>query len=206
MGENIVITIARQYGSGGKTIGAMLAKELGINCYSREILKMASEESGINEGLFGMSDEKIKKAPWFKILNRPYDGELLTPEDRDFVSDDNLFNYQAKVIRDLAEKESCVIVGRCADYILRERDDVLNVFIHADMASKINRAITYFGITEDQAPALLKKKDKARSNHYKYYTDQDWGMASNYDLSLNSGALGVDGCVDVILKALEEIK
>ena len=88
MGENIVITIARQYGSGGKTIGAMLAKELGINCYSREILKMASEESGINEGLFGMSDEKIKKAPWFKILNRPYDGELLTPEDRDFVSDD----------------------------------------------------------------------------------------------------------------------
>jgi len=111
MGENIVITIARQYGSGGKTIGAMLAKELGINCYSREILKMASEESGINEGLFGMSDEKIKKAPWFKILSRPYDGELLTPEDRDFVSDDNLFNYQAKVIQDLAEKESCVIVG-----------------------------------------------------------------------------------------------
>ena len=134
MGENIVITIARQYGSGGKTIGAMLAKELGINCYSREILKMASEESGINEGLFGMSDEKIKKAPWFKILNRPYDGELLTPEDRDFVSDDNLFNYQAKVIRDLAEKESCVIVGRCADYIFRDHRNVLNIYIYAKYA------------------------------------------------------------------------
>ena len=206
MSSNIVITMARQYGSGGKTIGAMLAKELGINCYSREILRMASEESGINERLFGMSDEKMKGAGWFKILSRPYDGELLPPEDKDFVSEENIFNYQAKIIKDLAEKGSCVIVGRGADYILRERDDVLNVFIHADMASKINRAVTYFGITEDQAPALLKKKDKARSNHYKYYTDQDWGMASNYDLSLNSGALGIDGCVDVILKALEEIK
>ena len=141
MGENIVITIARQYGSGGKTIGAMLAKELGINCYSREILKMASEESGINEGLFGMSDEKIKKAPWFKILNRPYDGELLTPEDRDFVSDDNLFNYQAKVIRDLAEKESCVIVGRCADYVLKENPNVVSVFIHADKKFCLERAL-----------------------------------------------------------------
>ena len=131
MGENIVITIARQYGSGGKTIGAMLAKELGINCYSREILKMASEESGINEGLFGMSDEKIKKAPWFKILSRPYDGELLTPEDRDFVSDDNLFNYQAKVIKELAAQESCVIIGRCADYLLRDDPDVIKLYFCA---------------------------------------------------------------------------
>ena len=86
--RNIVITISRQYGSGGKTIGAMLAKELGINCYSREILRMASEDSGINEKLFGMSDEKLRKAPWFKTLSRPYDGELLAPEDKDFIKDD----------------------------------------------------------------------------------------------------------------------
>ena len=92
MSSNIVITMARQYGSGGKTIGAMLAKELGINCYSREILRMASEESGINERLFGMSDEKMKGAGWFKILSRPYDGELLPPEDKDFVSEENIFN------------------------------------------------------------------------------------------------------------------
>ena len=101
MSSNIVITMARQYGSGGKTIGAMLAKELGINCYSREILRMASEESGINERLFGMSDEKMKGAGWFKILSRPYDGELLPPEDKDFVSEENIFNYQAKIIKDL---------------------------------------------------------------------------------------------------------
>ena len=106
--RNIVITIARQYGSGGKTIGAMLAHELGINCYSREILRMASEDSGINEQLFGMSDEKVRHAPWFRLLSRPYDGELLTPENKEFTSDDNLFNYQAKIIKDLAAKESCV--------------------------------------------------------------------------------------------------
>ena len=90
--KNVVITVSRQYGSGGKTIAAMLAKDLGINCYSREILRMASEDSGINKRLFGMSDEKIRHAGWFKLLSRPYGGELLPPEDRDFVSDDNLFN------------------------------------------------------------------------------------------------------------------
>ena len=104
--RNIVITISRQYGSGGKTIGAMLAKELGINCYSREILRMASEDSGINEKLFGMSDEKVRRAGWFKLLSRPYEGGLIPPEDREFTSDDNLFNYQAKVIKELAAKES----------------------------------------------------------------------------------------------------
>ena len=158
MGENIVITIARQYGSGGKTIGAMLAKELGINCYSREILKMASEESGINEGLFGMSDEKIKKAPWFKILSRPYDGELLTPEDRDFVSDDNLFNYQAKVIQDLAEKESCVIVGRCADYVLRGIPGATNVFVYAENEDKIKRAVEEYGVPEKDVKKIISQK------------------------------------------------
>ena len=125
---NMVITVSRQYGSGGKTIAAMLAQKLGINCYSREILKMASEDSGINERLFGMSDEKIRHAGWFKTLSRPYTGELLPPEDKGFVSDDNLFNYQAKTIKELAEKESCIIVGRCANYILRDNPDVLSVF------------------------------------------------------------------------------
>ena len=118
--ENVVITISRQYGSGGKTIAAMLAQKLGVNCYSREILKMASEDSGINEQLFGMSDEKIRHARWLRTLSRPYEGELLPPEDKEFVSDDNLFNYQAKVIKELAQKESCVIVGRCASYILKD--------------------------------------------------------------------------------------
>ena len=114
--RNIVITISRQYGSGGKTIGAMLAKELGINCYSREILRMASEDSGINEKLFGMSDEKVRRAGWFKLLSRPYEGGLIPPEDREFTSDDNLFNYQAKVIKELAEKEMQKYIEKTDQY------------------------------------------------------------------------------------------
>ena len=113
--KNIVITISRQYGSGGRTIGAMLAHELGINCYSRELLRMASEDSGINERLFGMSDEKLRRAGWPRLLSRPYEGELLPPVDNGFTSDDNLFNYQAKINRELAAQDSCVIIGRCPD-------------------------------------------------------------------------------------------
>ena len=206
MGENIVITIARQYGSGGKTIGAMLAKELGINCYSREILKMASEESGINEGLFGMSDEKIKKAPWFKILSRPYDGELLTPEDRDFVSDDNLFNYQAKVIQDLAEKESCVIVGRCADYVLKDHDNCVHVFVCGDMDSKVQRMMHSYSLEESAAVERIKETDKQRKKYYSYYTGGDWEAASNYDLCLNTGDMSIEEAAEQILFYLKQKK
>ena len=198
MGENIVITIARQYGSGGKTIGAMLAKELGINCYSREILKMASEESGINEGLFGMSDEKIKKAPWFKILSRPYDGELLTPEDRDFVSDDNLFNYQAKVIQDLAEKESCVIVGRCADYVLGDYSNVINTFIYAYKDDRLNRIMDIYKLTEKQAADKIKKTDRERKLYYEARTGREWGGIESNSMLFNTSLLGIDGVTDAL--------
>ena len=116
---------------------------------------------------------------------------------------DEIYFIQNRIIKDLAEKGSCVIVGRCADYILREREDVLNVFIYADMESKLERAVTHFGLEKESAPAVLKKKDKARSNHYKYYTDQEWGMASNYDLCLNSGLIGIEGCVKTIQQVLD---
>ena len=181
MSGNIVITMARQYGSGGKTIGAMLAKELGINCYSREILRMASEESGINERLFGMSDEKMKGVGWFKILNRPYDGELLPPEDKDFVSEENIFNYQAKIIKDLAGKESCVIIGRCADYVLKDDPNVLRLFFFAPKEDCIVRVMEHDGITGRDAENKIEKIDKHRADYYKYYTGKDWYDARNYD-------------------------
>ena len=119
---------------------------------------------------------------------------------------DEIYFIQNRIIKDLAEKGPCVIVGRCADYILRERKDVLNVFIYADIESKLERVVTYFGVDKESAPTVLKKKDKARSNHYKYYTDQEWGMAPNYDLSLNSGILEIDGCVEMIVQALKIAK
>ena len=129
--KNIVITIARQYGSGGKTVGEMLANELGIHYYDKELAKLASEVSGINEAMFVTADENKKNMPIFKSSKSAYQGEVLPPESADFTSDDNLFNYQAKAIKELAWKESCVIIGRCADFVLKDYDNVLSVFVHA---------------------------------------------------------------------------
>ena len=196
--KNIVITISRQYGSGGKTIGAMLAHELGINCYSREILRMASEDSGINERLFGMSDEKIRRAGWFRLLSRPYEGELLPPEDKGFTSDDNLFNYQAKIIKDLAAKESCVIIGRCADYVLKDYPNVTSIFVHASKEFNMARALERSSMTEKEMEKFIARTDKYRGDYYKYYTGREWSDARNYDLCLNSGKLGFDRCVEEI--------
>ena len=120
--SKVVITIARQYGSGGRTIGEMLAEDLKVHYYDKELLKLASEDSGINERLFVNADEKVKVTHLFKVIKNVYNGQLIPPESEDFVSDDNLFNYQAKVIKELAGEESCVIVGRCADYVLKYYD------------------------------------------------------------------------------------
>ena len=141
--DNIVITIARHYGSGGKTVGQMVADELGIPFYSRDILRMASEDSGISEGLFGEADEKLRKSPLLRFKTNVYDGALLPPESEDFVSDRNLFNYQAKIIKQLAETQSCVIVGRCADFVLRNHPNVMSVFVHADEDFCYERAMEY---------------------------------------------------------------
>ena len=147
--KNIVITIARQYGSGGKTIGEMLAKDLGFECYSREILKMASDDSGINEQLFAKADEKLKNR-FFKMPKKVYDGGLISPDSDDFVSDDNLFNYQAKIIKNLAETKNCVIIGRCADFVLKDYDNVASVFVHAPAEFNLARAMERNSLTEKE--------------------------------------------------------
>lgn len=196
--DNVVITVARQYGSGGKTIAGMLAKELGINCYGREILRMASEESGINERLFGLNDEKIKGAGLLKLLKRPYEGELISPESSGFVSDENLFNYQAKVIKELAKSESCVIVGRCADYVLKDFPNVVSVFIHADKEFCLEQAMERNSMSPKEMQRFIEKTDKYRGDFYKYYTGHDWSDARNYHLCLDSGKLGFEKCVQEI--------
>lgn len=196
--DNVVITVARQYGSGGKTIAGMLAKELGINCYGREILRMASEESGINERLFGLNDEKIKGAGLLKLLKRPYEGELISPESSGFVSDENLFNYQAKVIKELAKSESCVIVGRCADYVLKDFPNVVSVFIHADKEFCLEQAMERNSMSPKEMQRFIEKTDKYRGDFYKYYTGHEWSDARNYHLCLDSGKLGFEKCVQEI--------
>lgn len=196
--DNIVITIARQYGSGGKTIGEMLAKDLGISCYNREILKMASEDSGISEQLFGQVDEKLNVGILQKLMKKVYSGDLITPESDDFVSEDNLFNYQAKIIKQLARQESCVIVGRCADFILRNFDNVASIFIHADEEFCMARAMERNSMTPKEMERFIAKTDKYRGDFYKHYTGRDWADARNYDLCLNSGKLGFEKCVEGI--------
>ncbi len=197
--DNIVITIARQYGSGGKTIGQMVAQELGIPFYSRDILRMASEDSGINEALFAQADEKLKKTNLFRISRKVYNGELISPESDDFTSNDNLFNYQAKVIKELAQTESCVIVGRCADYILKDYDNVMSVFVHADEQFCLDRAMERNSMTVKEMEKFIAKTDKYRGDYYKYYTGRDWNDARHYDLCINSGKLGFEKCKEEIL-------
>ena len=132
MADNIVIAINREYGSGGKTIGEMLSKELGIHYYDKEILHLAADVSGINEALFVVKDEDTTaRASLFRAASKVYTGELIAPGSRDFTSEQNLFNYQAKVIKTLAETESCIVVGRCADFVLKDYENVVSVFVHA---------------------------------------------------------------------------
>lgn len=196
--DNVVITIARQYGSGGKTIGQMLAKELGFSYYHREILRLASEDSGINEQLFGKVDERLKNTSLFRVAKNVYNGELIPPDSDDFVSSDNLFNYQAKIIKQLALEENCVIIGRCADFILKDYENCLSVFVHADKAFNLARALERSSMTPKEMEKFIAKTDKYRGDFYKYHTGNEWYDARNYDLCLNSGKLGFEGCVTAI--------
>ena len=197
-----IVTISRQYGSGGRYIGENLAKAMGVPCYDEKLIDMVAKESGFAQSFVAEKGERMTGSLLFNIASSLSFANNVFSTNNGVTLQDEIYFTQNRIIKELADKGSCVIVGRCADYILREREDCLNVFIFADNESKIERAEKYFNITREEAPAVLKKKDKARSNHYKYYTDQEWGMASNYDLSLNSGILGIDGCVEMIEKAL----
>ena len=195
--DHSVITIARGYGSGGKTIGKMLSEKLDIPFYDRELLRMASDDSGIHERLFGQADERVKpglRKPFGKV----YKGELLPPESDDFVSDDNLFNYQAKIIKELADTCSCVIVGRCADFILQGRTNVVKLFVHAPFESCVKTVMDMYALPQKEAEKKIQDTDRHRSAYYKYYTRRNWDNAQNYDLCLNSAELGFDKCVEIV--------
>ncbi len=199
MEKKFVVTIARQYGSGGRTVGEMLAKELGVHYYDRELLKLASDDSGINERLFAQADEKLKSTSLFRIAKKVYGGELIPPESDDFTSGDNLFNYQAKIIRELAEEESCVIIGRCADYVLKDCDHVLSVFVHAPKEFCVEQAGKKLNMSRRELEKFIAKTDKYRADYYKYHTGREWTDARNYDLCLNSSKLGYERCVQEII-------
>ncbi len=196
--DNVVITIARQYGSGGKTVGEMLAKEIGIPFYNDNLLKMASEESGISEQLFRQLDEKLKNSLFNRVSLDIYTGELIPPESSDFVSEKNLFNYQAEIIKRLAKTQSCVIIGRAADFILKDYPNVVSVFVHGSKEFNLARAMEYNSMTEEEMKKFIVKTDKYRADYYKHYTGREWTDARNYDLCLNSSKLGFQKCVEEI--------
>lgn len=196
--DNVVITIARQYGSGGRTVGEMLAKNLNIRYYDKELLKLASDESGINEQLFETADEQLKNTQLFRIAKKIYQGELIPPESDEFTSNDNLFNYQAKIIKELAEEESCVIIGRCADYILKDHKNVVKVFIHAPENFCIAEASKKLGLPLKEINKYIARTDKRKADYYRYYTGREWIDARNYDLCLDSSKLGFERCMEEI--------
>ena len=198
-----IVTISRQYGSGGRYIGENLAKAMGVPCYDEKLIDMVAKESGFAQSFVAEKGERMTGSLLFNIASSLSFANNVFSTNNGVTLQDEIYFTQNRIIKELADKGPCVIVGRCADYILREREDCLNVFIFADNESKIERAEKYFNITREEAPAVLKKKDKARANHYKYYTDQEWGMASSYDLCLNSGLIGIEGCVKAIQQVLE---
>ncbi|MDR1630084.1 MAG: cytidylate kinase-like family protein [Oscillospiraceae bacterium] len=193
---NYVVTVAREYGSGGKTIAKMLSERLGIPYYDKDLLRLASEESGINERFFHQVDEKVKGLVFRR--GGAYKGKVIPPDSADFVSDDNLFNFQAKIIRELAEKGPCVIVGRCADYILKDAPHVLKAFVYADKATSLQNVRELYGISEREAERLIEKTNKARKEYYRHYTGREWESAKSYDLCLNTSRLDFAKCVDII--------
>ena len=179
-----IITIAREMGSGGRTIGKMLSEDLGIKYYDKDLIKLASEDSGINERFFGLVDEKLKGS--FLRKGGVYKGELISPDHRDFTSDQNLFNFQAKIIKQLADKEPAVIVGRCADFILSGKRDVVKVFVYSNMETAVKNVVDMYGVSEKEAQKIIERTDKERSEYYRHYTGRDWTNAKNYNICLDT--------------------
>lgn len=204
--KHFVVTIARENGSGGRAVGEALAKKLGVEFYNRDLLRLASDESGISEELFAGADEKVKAALLFKTAKDACKGEVIPPDSEDFISDENLFRYQARVILELAHTHSCVIIGRCADYILKEEPQVVRVFIHAPEEERIKTLMFRHHVGAEEARRMMEKVDKRRAAYYRTFTGLHWRDAANYDLSLDSARLGEEGCIRRITEYLEVLE
>lgn len=201
--DKFVITIARETGSGGLNITRKLSEALNVPYYDRDLLRKASEVSGIHERLFGAADERIGLKEMLSAAEKVYTGELLPPDSDDYISTRNLFSFQAKIIKELAEQESCIILGRCGNYLLSQRQDVLRVFIHAPVESRQGRVASYsLAWSPHEVARYIRTEDKRRASYYRYYTGEEWRDAAGYDLSLDSSVLGEDGCVERIISSL----
>lgn len=202
-GKKLIISIGRQYGSGGSEIGKRLAQELEIGFYDKNILRMNSDESGIKESYFHLADEKAGNKLLYKIVSS------LTPDKgapsfgSDLISADNLFRFQSEVIQKLAAAQSCVIIGRCADYVLEGMDGLVRIFLYADLEAREERIRSKDFYEPKDVEKNIKRIDRERRDYHRYYTGRDWENLSNYDLLVDTGKIGVDGAVAVIKDYLE---
>ena len=192
----MVITVGRQYGSGGREIATMLATQLGIAYYDDMLLKEAAEESGLCEELFRSFDERPKSF-LYSIAMDPYSFSMnhVTPKGS---IEQQVYLATYDTIKKLADKGPCVLIGRCADYILQDKAECLKVFIHADMAFRAKRIVEVYGEREQSPEQRLRDKDKRRAAYHRFYTNMKWGYAQNYHITLDSGELGIDKCADII--------
>jgi cytidylate kinase len=189
MNDTFIITIGRQLGSGGKLIGSLLSERLHIPCYDKELIQLASRESGLGKEFFEKADEKDS----FSIFGSFFSARsgFMGDNTYNYLCNETLFKIQSDVIRQLAAKESCIFVGRCADYILRDHPRSVHVFVHAGVKDRIQRIASDNKITEKEAKALIEQTDKRRSGYYNYYSNKTWGMSTSYDISINSSVLGI---------------
>ena len=188
--KNRIITISREFGSGGHTIGKQAAAALGIPCYDSELVQKIAEQSGFDPSYI---EDNGEDAPGGAIVSA-FSHRRVLPNNADY-----LWTIQYRIISDLAQKGPCIIVGRCADYILRDKADCLRVFIHADEDFLARRILKEYGEREQPVAQRLREKDKRRAAYHRFYTDMKWGYAKNYDLTLNSGTLGIDRCAEIIV-------
>ena len=201
---NKIYTIGREFGSGGREVGEKLAAKLGIKLYDKELLQQAAKDSGFCEEIFEYHDEKPTNSFLYSLVMDTYSvsGYSAAPF-LDMPLNHKVFLAQFETIKKIAEKESCVIVGRCADYALSDNPDCINIFIHADLDVRIKNVSRNLNITENKARDIINKTDKQRASYYNYYTSKKWGDSKSYNLSLDAGKLGTDNCVEMILKFRE---
>ena len=199
----MIITIGRQYGSGGRRLAQMLSEHFNIPLYDKDLINRVSEETGIAGEFFKKVDEKPSDSFFSMFLNSFSYGNSCNCEDS-VLSGNSLFCMQSKVIRNIAAEGDCIFVGRCADYILRDRDDVLSIFVTADLEDRIKRVAEYEGISEQSAKDVIEKADKSRAAYYNFYTEKRWGRGSSYDICINSSKISLEQCMDIITQILNK--
>lgn len=204
MAENLVICIARQFGSSGRDIGKAAAKQLGIEFFDKEILNEAAKKSGILRELFEKADERPTTSMMYTLSALGMGTTVSSFEDfSTYMPDEKIQNTVADVIREVSEKASCVIIGRCADYILRGRPKMLSVFIHAELDARVQRVARHHNLDEDAARALIRKTDRSRANYYSFYTDREWGNVENFHLAIDAGRFGIEKSAAILSEAAE---